>query len=115
MLVTVFTVTMLALSVIMLMIMLVIMSMIMIMSVNRFMAVVLVLKTEGQSSLMLGCHVEPVFLLQSPLGLIPLCLQLRHSSTDKLLLYEDRKRWVKTRVMTYLIVLLSVSKTLKSV
>lgn len=65
MLVTVFTVTMLALSVIVIVIMLVMVVM------NRFVAVVLVLKAEGHSGLVPGCHVEPVLFLQLPSGLVP--------------------------------------------
>lgn len=76
MLMTVFTVTMLALSVIVLVMMVVI----------KFVAVVLVLKAECHSSLVPGCHVEPMLLLQLPPGLVPLHFQLSQSSTDKLLL-----------------------------
>lgn len=72
----VFTVTVLVLSVIMLVMMV----------LNWFVAVVLVFKAEGQSSLLPGCHVESVLLLKLPFDLIPLCLQLSQSSTDKLLL-----------------------------
>lgn len=60
MLVTVFTVTMLALSVIMLVMLMMVVMMVM----NRFVAVVLVLNAGGHISLVPGCHVEPVLLLQ---------------------------------------------------
>lgn len=100
MFVTVFTVTMLALSVIMLVMLMVLVMLMMLMMLmvvvmlemlemvvmNRFVAVALVLKAEGQRGLVPGCHVEPVLFLQLPSGLIPLRLQLSQSSSDKLLL-----------------------------
>lgn len=85
MLMTVFTVTMLALTVIMIMIALVIV-LVMMVVVNRMVAVVIGLKAECHSSLVPGCHVEPVLLLQLSPGLVPLSLQMSQSSTDKLLL-----------------------------
>ena len=81
MLVTVFTVTMFAMSVIVLMMMV----------MSSFVAVLLVFKAEGHSSLVPGCHVEPVLLLQLPPGLVPLSLQVNQSPTDELLLQGDRK------------------------
>ncbi len=87
MLMTVVTVTVLALRVIVLVIVLVMVVM------NRFVAVVLVLKAEGHSGLVPGCHVEPVLFLQLPSGLVPLLLQLSQSSADKLLLRGNRRWW----------------------
>lgn len=86
MLVTVFTVTMLALSVIVLVMMV----------VDRFVAVVLVLQAEGHSGLVPRCHVKPVLLLKLPSSLVPLQLQLSQSSTDKVLLPGGQK--VKVRM-----------------
>lgn len=67
MLMTVFTITMLALSVIMLVMMVI---------VNRLLAVVIRLKVECHSSLVTGCHVEPMLLFQLSPGFVPLSLQL---------------------------------------
>lgn len=41
-----------------------------------FMALVLLLKSEGHRSLVPGCHVKPVFFLQLSSGLVPLCFHL---------------------------------------
>lgn len=77
---------MLALSVIVLV-------MLMMVVMNRFVAVVLLLKAEGHSGLVPGCHVEPVLFLELPSGLVPLGLQLSQSSSDKLLLQAGSRRW----------------------
>lgn len=55
-------------------------------------ALVLLLKSDGNGSLVPGCHVEPMFFLQLPSGLISLCFHLSQSSSNKLLLW-----WVKGR------------------
>lgn len=75
---TVFTVTVVVLRVIV----------IVMLFMSRLVAVVLVFKAEGQSGLVPGCHVQPVLFLQLPSDLVPLCLQLSQSSSDKLLLWE---------------------------
>lgn len=74
--VTVFTVTMLVLRVIMI-----------VLVMSRIVAVVFVLEAEGQSSLVPGCHVEPVLLLQLPPRLVPFRFQLSQSPSDELLLW----------------------------
>lgn len=84
--VTVITVTMLVQRVIVIVIVIMIVIMI-VMVMSRIVAVVFVLKAEGQSSLVPGCHVEPVLLLQLPPCLVPFCLQLSQSPSDKLLLW----------------------------
>lgn len=56
------------------------------------MALVLLLQSDGNGSLVPGCHVEPMFLLQLPSGLISLCFHLSQSFSNKLLL-----RWVQGR------------------
>lgn len=56
------------------------------------MALVLLLKSDGNGSLVPGGHVEPVLFLQLPSGLISLCFHLSQSSSDKLLLW-----WVEAR------------------
>lgn len=84
MLVTVFTVAVLALGVT------VVVMMVVMMVVNRCVAVRLLLKAKGQRGLVPGCHVEPVFLLQLPSGLVPLCLQLSQSFSDELLLSGEK-------------------------
>lgn len=60
--------------------------------VISFVALVLLLKSEGHSSLVPGCHVKPAFFLQLSLGLVPLRFHLSQSSSNKLLLW-----WVKGR------------------
>lgn len=79
MLMTVFTVIVLAVTVIMLVVM------------NRFVAVVLLLETECHSGLVPCCHMEPVLLLKLPSGLVPLFFHLGQSSSDKVLLLGGRE------------------------
>lgn len=62
--------------------------------VFSFMALVLLLKSEGHSSLLPGCQVKPVFFLQLPPGLVPLCFHLSQSSPNKLLLWWVKGRWM---------------------
>lgn len=56
--------------------------------------VVLLLQAEGHSGLVAGGHMQPVLLLQLPPGLVPLCLQLSQSSSDKLLLWVESRNVV---------------------
>lgn len=84
MLMAVFTVTVLALSVIVVVIVVVV--------INRCLAVVLLLKTKGHSSVVPGCYVKPALLFQLSSNLVPLFLQLSQSSTNKILLQGTEMR-----------------------
>lgn len=60
--------------------------------VISFVALVLLLKSEGHGRLVPGCHVKPAFFLQLSSGLVPLCFHLSQSSSNKLLLWWDKGR-----------------------
>lgn len=79
MLMAVFTVTVLTVTVTVLVV------------INRCLAVALLLQTWGDAGLVPGCYVKPALLLQLPSGLVPLCLQLSQSSTNKILLQGNTK------------------------
>lgn len=59
--------------------------------INRCLAVALLLQTEGHAGLVPGCYVKPALFLQLPSSLVPLCLQLSQSSTNKILLQGNMK------------------------
>lgn len=58
-----------------------------------FVALVLLLESDGHSSLLPGCHVKPAFFLQLSSGLVPLRFHLSQSSSNKLLLWWVKGRW----------------------
>lgn len=60
--------------------------------VVSFVALVLLLKSEGHGRLVPGCQVKPTLFLQLSSGLVPLCFHLSQSSSNKLLLRWDKGR-----------------------